>query len=250
MLGRQLAFDPSGPQMQTLKGDVVGLYEADYAPMWDLMLADLNVAQLRSPSQAAQDLYIMASPESPMRKLLVADQPAIDIVRSAWRRAGRCLAARRRPRTRMQARTIRELRLQSLFGVAPPAAPAPPQLPGHEIDERYHALRELVGDGPGAPIDLVLRSIGETQQQIAKQAATLVSSGAVASAGGGIDPALALKADAVREPQPFGRWLGEIAAGAIALRSGDPRQQLATIFNASGGPAELCSTVSTAAIHL
>ena len=54
--------------MLNLTGDVVGLYEADYAPMWDLMLADLNVVQLRSPSQAAQDLYIMASPESPMRR--------------------------------------------------------------------------------------------------------------------------------------------------------------------------------------
>jgi type VI secretion system protein ImpL len=114
-------------------------------------------------------------------------------------------------------------------------------LPGHEIDERYAALRELVGDGPGAPIDLVLRSIGETQQQVAKMAATLVSSGTVASAGGGIDPALALKADAAREPQPLGRWMTEIATSTIALRSGDPRRQLATIFNAEEGPAELCA---------
>ena len=30
---------------------------------------------------------------------------------------------------------------------------------------------------------------------------------------------------------------------AIALRSGDPRLQLATIFNASAGPAELCQSV-------
>jgi type VI secretion system protein ImpL len=234
VLGRQLAFDPAAPQVQTLKGDVVGLYEADYAPMWDLMLADLNVAQLRSPSQAAQDLYIMASPESPMRKLLVAISRQLTLSVSP----GGAPAASKADASPNNT----ELRLRSLFGVAPPAAPAPPQLPGHEIDARYHALRELVGDGPGAPIDLVLRSIGEMQQELAKQAATLVSSGAVASTGGGIDPALALKADALREPQPVRRWLGAIAAGAIALRSGDSRQQLATIFNASGGPAELCST--------
>ncbi len=60
---------------------------------------------------------------------------------------------------------------------------------------------------------------------------------------GGIDPLLALKADAARQPQPLGRWLTEIATSAIALRSGDPRLQLATIFNAAGGPAELCSAV-------
>jgi type VI secretion system protein ImpL len=235
VLGKQLAFDPAGPQMQNLKGDVVGLYEADYAPMWDLMLADLNVVQLRSPSQAAQDLYIMASPESPMRKLLAAisRQLTLSVPPGGAPAASKADASP----------SNTDLRLQSLFGATQPAAPAAPQLPGHEIDERYQALRELVGDGPGAPIDLVLRSIGETQQQIAKQAATLVSGGAVASTGAGIDPALALKADAVHEPQPVRRWLGAIAASAVALRSGDPRQQLATIFNASGGPAELCSTV-------
>ena len=72
VLGKRVAFDPNGPQMQTLKRDVIALYEADYAPAWDLMLADLNVAPLRSLPQAAQDLYILASPQSPMRKLLAA----------------------------------------------------------------------------------------------------------------------------------------------------------------------------------
>ena len=89
----------------------------------------------------------------------------------------------------------------------------------------------------------MLRELGDAQQQIAKLAATLVSTGAAAPASGGIDPLLALKADAARQPQPLGRWLTELAASAIALRSGDPRLQLATIFNASGGPAELCPAV-------
>src|SRR4029077_11965027 len=81
------------------------------------------------------------------------------------------------------------------------------------------------------------------QQQIAKLAATLVSTGGAASTSGGVDPLLALKADAARLPQPVGRWVTELATSAIALRSGDPRLQLATIFNASGGPAELCPAV-------
>ena len=104
-------------------------------------------------------------------------------------------------------------------------------------------MRDLVGDGPDAPIDLVLRSLGDMQQQIAKMAATLVSSGTAPPASGGFDPALALRAEALRQPQPLARWLTEIAASASALRSGDPRQQLATIFNASGGLAELCPVV-------
>ncbi len=240
VLGKQLAFDPSGPQMDSLKDDVVRLYEADYAPVWDLMLADLNVVQLRSPSQAAQDLYILASPESPMRKLLVAISRQLTLsVASGSVASGGAQPAANSDASASNA----DQRLQSVFNTVRQPSAAAPQLLGHEIDERYRALRDLVGDGPGAPIDLVLRSIGDTQQQIAKQAATLVSSGTAAAPAGAFDPALALKADAVHEPQPLGRWVGEIAASAIALRSGDPRQQLATIFNAGGGPAELCATV-------
>ena len=74
-------------------------------------------------------------------------------------------------------------------------------------------------------------------------AATLVSSGTAPPAPGGFDPALALRAEALRQPQPLARWLTEIASSGSALRSGNPRQQLATMFNASGGLAELCPVV-------
>ena len=113
-----------------------------------------------------------------------------------------------------------------------------------QIDERYRALRDLVGAQVNAPIELVLRELGDAQQQIAKLAATLVSTGPAATAPGGIDPLLALKADAARQPGPLDGWLTQIASSAIALRSGDPRQQLATIFDASGGPGELCPAVT------
>jgi type VI secretion system protein ImpL len=234
VLGDRVQFDPRGLQMNTLQRDVVGLYEADYVSAWDLMLADLNVTQLRSLSQAAQDLYILAAPESPMRKLLVAvtRQLTLSVPPSGARPA----AAANAPADST------ELRLRALLGTTPPTTQAAAPL-GHEVDQRYRALRELVGDGPGAPIDLVLRSLGEAQQQIARLAATLVGSGVAIPSTGGIDPLLALKMDAARQPQPLGRWLSEIAASAIALRSGDPRLQFATIFNASGGPAELCSAV-------
>src|SRR5262249_21947054 len=135
--------------------------------------------------------------------------------------------------------TNTQLRLQA---VLPPqqTAQVPQLLPGHEIDERYRALRELVGHGPNAPLDLLLRQVGDAQQQIAKLAATLLSTGSATSPTGGVDSLLTLKSDASRQPQPVGRWLTEIATSAIALRSGDPRLQLATLFNTPGGPAELC----------
>jgi type VI secretion system protein ImpL len=233
VLGQRVDFDPDGPQMQALERDVVGIYEADYAPTWDLMLADLNVAPLRSLSQAAQDLYILASPESPMRALLVSISRQLTLSVPPGGAA--------KPPEPDTSASGTELRLKAILGT--PQAGMQPLPLGHEIDERYQALRDLVGRGSNAPIDLMLREVGDAQQQIAKLAATLVSTGSAAVAPSGIDLLQTLKSDAARQPQPFGRWLTEIATGAAALRSGDPRQQLATIFNAPGGAAELCPSV-------
>jgi type VI secretion system protein ImpL len=235
VLGDRVALDPNGEQTQAVERDVVTLYEADYAPTWDLMLADLNVVQLRSLSQAAQDLYILASPDSPMRGLLASISRQLTL---SVPPGGVPTAPEPDPSV-----SSTQLRLQALLGASQAPTQAPPPPPGHEIDQRYQALADLVGHGPAAPIDLVLRELGDAQQQIAKLAATLLSTGAAAPLPVGIDPLVALKADAARQPQPLNRWLTELAASAIALRSGDPRLQLATLFNASGGPAELCPVV-------
>jgi len=234
VLGDRVAFNPNGPQRPGLERDVIALYEADYAPAWDLMLADLNVVQLRSLSQAAQDLYILAAPESPMRSLLasVSRQLTLSV-----------------PMNKLQPTTApagtpsnTELRLQALLGASRSADAAPLQQ-GHEIDERYQALRDLVARGAAAPIEQVLREISDAQQQMAKLAASLVSTGGAASSAAGVDPLLLLKSDAARQPQPLSRWLTEMANSAIALRSGDPRLQLAANFNAPGGPADTCPAV-------
>jgi type VI secretion system protein ImpL len=231
VLGQRVAFDANGPQMRALEHDVIAAYEADYTQTWDAMLADLNVIQQRSLSQAAQDLYILASPQSPMRNLLVS--------------AARQLTLSVAP-DKAQAAPVKSSgdtvtsRLASVLGNT--QSTVPEMLPGHEIDERYKALIDLVGEGRGSPIDQVLRSLSDMQQQLAKMAATLVSSGSVATPSG-IDPALALRTEALQQPQPLARWLTSIAASGSALRSGSPRQQLAAMFNGAGGPAELCPIV-------
>ena len=118
VLGDRVAFDPNGPQMQAVERDVVTLYEADYAPTWDLMLADLNVVQLRSLSQAAQDLYILASPESPMRGLLAS--------------------------------ISRQLTLSVPPGGVPKAAEPDPSGEQHAASASG-AARRITGHGPGGP---------------------------------------------------------------------------------------------------
>ena len=90
---------------------MVTLYEADYAPAWDLMLADLNVVQLRSLSQAAQDLYILASPESPMRSLLasISRQLTLSVPPGGVQQGRRAGSIRR---------AAPQLRLQALLGAS------------------------------------------------------------------------------------------------------------------------------------
>ena len=68
--GQAVEIDPNSPQMLSLQHDVIALYDADYAKHWDALLADLDVEPLRNLQQAAQDLYILSSPQSPMRDLL------------------------------------------------------------------------------------------------------------------------------------------------------------------------------------
>ncbi len=57
-------------QQAELQNNVVKLYLDDYAKAWDGVIQDLEIVALRSLNQAAQDLYVLASPQSPMKLLL------------------------------------------------------------------------------------------------------------------------------------------------------------------------------------
>jgi type VI secretion system protein ImpL len=233
VLGKKQELDPNSPEVSALERDVIALYETDYVAAWEAMLNDLNVVPLRTLPQAAQDLYILASPQSPMKDVLVSiarqatlTQPPADLARKDGDKG----AAQPAPNER----------LKELFGGAQAGQPAPLP-PGHEVDEHFKALRDLVGSGgPGAPIDLVLKLLNDLQQQLAKLAAA--PAGTTGSAPpAGEDPALALRAEAQRQPQPLSRWLASMATGGTALRSGSAKQQMVAAFNSAGGPAALCS---------
>ena len=70
VLGKQSEIDPSSPQVLNLQGDVVKLYTNDYAKQWDGLLNDIDVKPLTNLQQAVQALYVLSSPQSPMRDLL------------------------------------------------------------------------------------------------------------------------------------------------------------------------------------
>jgi type VI secretion system protein ImpL len=207
-------FQSSAAMIPGWERDIVGLYESDYARTWDGLLADLNVVPLKSVSQAAQDLYILSSPQSPMRALLTSIARQLTLsVPMPEPKAVRGVAGD--PATSF---------CSEIDGADPQTHASPvtplPWIPGREIDERYKAVRALTGNGPGAPIDLVLRSLGDMQQRFAKAWA---ASGGFSALSGLDDPSPALRAEALRQPEPLAHWLTTLATTGGALRNGSSK---------------------------
>jgi type VI secretion system protein ImpL len=241
VMGQKVPGNLDPTQQAELANNVVKYYLDDYAKAWDALLQDLEIVPLRSLPQAAQDLYVLASPQSPMKSLLTAvarqvtltEPPkptAAEIAAEEAEKAAKTKAATASPLT--MTRTAAALAAQLTGHQGAGAMPL-----GHEIDERYRQLRELVSTTGGAPIDQVLKLLNDLQQQLAKLAA--IGTG-TAPAAVGNDPSLALRAEAQRQPAPLDRWLGNMAESSTALRGGGARQQVAAAYNGAGGPAALC----------
>lgn len=211
VLGQKLNLAAQGEQVRALEREVVKLYENDYAKIWNALLGDLDIVPQRSLYQAAQDLYIISSEHSPMRALLTA--------------------------------VARQLTLSVPPDATAPPPEAGPMLPGHEVDDLYQPLRDLVSADAGARLDRVMQTIAELQQQLAKLAAAGVRSAAAPAPGE--DPVVVLRLQAQRAPQPLARWLTTIADSGMALRGGDPRQQVIAAYNGPNGPAAQCAAAVT-----
>jgi type VI secretion system protein ImpL len=233
VLGTDAQIDPTSPQVLNLQRDVIALYTADYARTWDALLADLDVEPMRNLPQAVQDLYILASPQSPMRDLLAGITRQLTLTQPPLSASG--------PAQGEAQADSAAARLQSIVGAA---NGPPPELPGKAIEDRYAALIAFVGKGPGAPIDNVLKLLNDLQMQLAKLAAA-PAGGTAAALGAGDDPAQSLQAEASRDPQPVTRWLAAIAIGGNQLRGGGALDQVKKEYGRPGGPASLCSKAVT-----
>jgi type VI secretion system protein ImpL len=257
VLGKQSEFDVTSPQALTLQRDVVKLYTEDYAAQWDAFMADLDLPPLTDSRQSIQTLYVLSSPQSPMKDMLtaiskqltlsVAPPPPLGVAGAAQAVAGAAAGAAAGATSR----------LQSLLG----QQGAPVEPPGKVIDDRYDALIKFTGKGPGAPIDGVLKVLSDLQQQLA--ALSNPVPGAPASPGGAGNAIGQLRAEAGRDPEPVRRWLNVMvgggssssgapgspaAGGAAPAAAGAIPKQLneaakkatSAAFNAPDGPASLC----------
>lgn len=212
----------SEAEQRALADQVISLYAADYIKAWDALLQDIEIAPQRSVPQAAQDLFILGAPQSPLKELLIAMARQLTLAQApvAVPAAGTAVAA------------------VMTAAVAATTAPAP----GREIEEHFRPLRELVVVTAGAPIDQVLKRINDLQQQMARLAAAGPAAAAQTASSLGNEPVANLRAEARRQPQPVARWLQAMAESSTALRggAGGARQQVIAAYNGSSGPAALC----------
>jgi type VI secretion system protein ImpL len=231
VLGPRSELAPDSAQARQIEREVIGLYEADYEKRWDALLADLDIAPLRTPQQAVQELYILASPQSPMRTLLAAIARQLTLSRPPSSPAKTAAQGAAQPAAPKVPGQLQPLLAAENAG----AAPAPP---GRRVDEHYRALRDYVGSGSGAPIDQTLKAIDALRQQLTMLATA--TAGAAPPAPSGQDPLLLLRAEAAGAPTPVARWLQTMIASATALRSGSVASQVKAAYDGSGGPAALC----------
>ena len=233
VLGASQEVNPVSLAAVNLQKDVVTLYTAEYAKQWDAMMADIDVMPLTTLQDGVQTLYILSSPQSPMRDLLASIVRQLTLTVPPPPPAGLDPAAIAAAAA-AKAAAAGASRLGNLLG---PTGP-PPEPPGKAIDDRYAQLITFVGKGPGAPIDNVLKILNDLQTQLSHVANT--APGGPAAPASGVDPAQLLQAEASRDPEPVQRWLKALAIAGNAQRSGGAKKAANEAFNAPGGPASLC----------
>jgi len=142
---------PAVAESPRLAADVVQLYEQDYIKAWDAVLADVTVRAPRDTADAAQILGTLASPTSPLKRLLVLTEdntnllkppPAGDVQGAALAKVGQMTG-----------------QLDKLLGGT--AGPKP----GTAVTQHFAAINALVIGAP-PPIDRLLALMGQAQQQL------------------------------------------------------------------------------------
>ena len=145
--------DKAPPVTQSLRiaADVVQIYEQDYIKAWDALLGDVTIRAPRDTADAAQILGTLASPTSPLKRLLVLTEANTNLLRPAP--AGDLKGAALAKVGQMTGQ------LDSLLG----ATPGPK--PGSAVTQHFAAVDALVVGSP-PPIDRLLALMGQAQQQL------------------------------------------------------------------------------------
>jgi type VI secretion system protein ImpL len=138
---------------------VNSLYEQDYMRTWDALLDDLQYARFATIPQTSDALRTLAGPTSPLRGLIQAVTNNTTLTNTGSTSA---------PTTAIgqAGKSIKE-RFGNVFKPAQEAVGMSTVEPGTVVTAHFQWAQQLMAGEPGkAPLDAILRTIGEIQQQL------------------------------------------------------------------------------------
>ena len=199
-----------------LTADFLDIYEKDYIAAWDLIVNDIQSAPLSSLSETKEALTILSGPTSPLRGLLMVVDDNTYLVK---------------PPDPAKPGIIGGLgnSVGGLLNRGRAALGVPTVVPGARITTHFEPIhRLLAGDKGNAPIDGILKKLGELQQKVQPVGGDVggVNPGdpqSIASIG---QTANELKRDVALLPPSIGSVVTQVANGATAAVRGDVRNTL------------------------
>jgi type VI secretion system protein ImpL len=226
VLGRAQSVPAEGPAADALEHAVVTLYVADYERQWDRLLGDLALAPLGEHDETVRRLYVLSSPQSPIRDLLTAIVDEVTLCRNCG------------PDNR-----VKPSRLAAIVAPAE-AAGSQPYWATTALAQHFAGLHALVENGqPSAALIGLLHLIDGLQTELAQSSGSSDVPATLQSAG---DPVTLLLAEAQRQPPPVSGWLRQIADGGQTALNGNASSAASIAFASNTGPGELCRQVVTA----
>lgn len=221
----------NGTTPARLEEGVIALYTADYIRHWDEMLSDLALVPFAGHSDLVQRLYVLSSPQSPMRDFLVSITHELTPTADAQAEQNGDDKTRPDPE---------KARLAGLFaqnGKSGQTAPAP----GSAIDMHYAPLVIFTGrSGQAPPINGVMQILNQFEGAIAQLPNADNPTQILESTQ---NPVQALEAEAGRQPQPVARWLSQIATAGASTMAGDAHRAATAAYTDGQGPGQLCHDV-------
>ncbi|MEN9903977.1 MAG: type secretion system rane subunit TssM, partial [Pseudomonadota bacterium] len=219
---------PTPIQAAAVAAQARRLYLADYARLWEELLADLALRPFARLEQSVQAARILSGPDSPLPGLLAAivhettltpAQPSKDLSD----KAGEKLAGARE-------------QLGRLFGSEATVAPAADAVPERLVDDRFAGLRQLVaGDPKSAPINEVLKLLDQLYVELSATE-TAIRDKVSPPAG---DAAARIKAESARLPEPLRSLLQQLSASGTGQVLAATRQTLSAAVGSQVG--QFCS---------
>ncbi len=152
VLGEGVASKADIPR---LAAELLRLYEDDYIREWDGVLADLAPRPTRSARELADTMALLASPTSPLKRLLVVVEANTNLLR-AGDPDDKVSSVKAAIAAKLQ-------RFEQTFGAVPAA-----EQPGARITQHFQAIHKLL-EGPvgSTPIEQTLAAIGRVQRRLA-----------------------------------------------------------------------------------